>query len=96
MRHHHEALDGTGYPDGLAGGEIPLLARVIAVGDTFDAMTSDRLYQKAKNDAFVIQTLQRLSGTRYDPKAVQAFIKAYPKLGRQTQAAVAAPAAQPA
>ncbi len=95
MRHHHEALDGTGYPDGLAGGEIPLLARVIAVADTFDAMTSDRLYQKAKDDDFVIQTLTRLSGTRYDPKAVQAFIKAHPKLGRP-RAAAAVPAAQPA
>jgi putative nucleotidyltransferase with HDIG domain len=99
MRHHHEALDGSGYPDGLAGGEIPLMARIIAVADTFDAMTSERLYQKAKDDAFVIQTLLRLSGTRYDPKAVQAFIKAHPKLGRPAAAAAAAgvaAAAQPA
>jgi HD-GYP domain-containing protein (c-di-GMP phosphodiesterase class II) len=96
MRHHHEALDGSGYPDGLAGGEIPLLARVIAVGDTFDAMTSDRLYQKAKDDTFVIQTLLRLSGTRYDPKAVQAFIKAHPKLGRPVAVAAGVAAAQPA
>jgi len=95
MRHHHEALDGSGYPDGLAGGEIPLMARIIAVGDTFDAMTSDRLYQKAKDDHAVIQMLQRLSGTRYDPKAVQAFIKAHPKLGRAREGA-AAPLAQPA
>lgn len=95
MRHHHEALDGTGYPDGLAGGEIPLIARIIAVGDTFDAMTSDRLYQKAMDDDFVIKTLTRLAGTRYDPKMVQAFIKAHPKLGRARRAA-AAPAPQPA
>ena len=91
MRHHHEALDGTGYPDGLAGGEIPLIARIIAVADTFDAMTSDRLYQKAKDDDFVIQTLLRLSGTRYDPKVVQAFIKAHLKLGRPLPAAAGAP-----
>ncbi len=96
MRHHHEALDGTGYPDGLAGGEIPLMARIIAVADTFDAMTSDRLYQKAKDDAFVIQTLLRLSGTRYDQKIVQAFIKAHPKLGRPLPAAAGVPVAQPA
>ncbi|MHB8893707.1 MAG: HD domain-containing phosphohydrolase [Candidatus Geothermincolia bacterium] len=82
MRHHHESLDGTGYPDGLAGGEIPLMARIIAVADTFDAMTSDRLYQKAKDDEFVIKTLQRLSGSRYDQKVVQAFVKAHLKLGR--------------
>jgi len=96
MRHHHEALDGSGYPDGLAGGEIPLMARVIAVADTFDAMTSDRLYQKAKDDAFVIQTLLRLSGSRYDPKVVQAFIKAHVKLGRPAPAAAGVPVAQPA
>jgi HD-GYP domain-containing protein (c-di-GMP phosphodiesterase class II) len=96
MRHHHEALDGTGYPDGLAGGEIPLMARIIAVADTFDAMTSDRLYQKAKDDAFVIQTLRRLTGTRYDPKVVDAFVAAHPKLGRRVPDATAgapAPAA---
>jgi HD-GYP domain-containing protein (c-di-GMP phosphodiesterase class II) len=81
MRHHHESLDGKGYPDGLAGGEIPIMARIIAVADTFDAMTSDRLYQKAMEHDFVIKTLVRLSGTRYDPKVVQAFIKAYPRLG---------------
>lgn len=96
MRHHHEALDGTGYPDGLAGGEIPLMARIIAVADTFDAMTSDRLYQKAKDDDFVIQTLHRLSGSRYDPKVVQAFVKAHVKLGRPLTAAAGAPVPQPA
>jgi len=93
MRHHHEALDGTGYPDRLAGGEIPLMARIIAVADTFDAMTSDRLYQKAREDEFVIATLQRLSGQRYDPKIVQAFIAAHARLGRP---AAAAPAPAPA
>jgi HD-GYP domain-containing protein (c-di-GMP phosphodiesterase class II) len=77
MRHHHEAFDGSGYPDGLGGADIPLLARIIAPSDTFDAMTSDRLYQKAMDDDFVIKTLIRLSGTRFDPKVVQAFIAAY-------------------
>ena len=77
MRHHHEAYDGSGYPDGLGGADIPLIARIIAPSDTFDAMTSDRLYQKAMDDDFVIKTLIRLSGTRFDPKVVQAFIAAY-------------------
>lgn len=77
MRHHHEAFDGSGYPDGLGGADIPLIARIIAPSDTFDAMTSDRLYQKAMDDDFVIKTLIRLSGTRFDPKVVQAFIAAY-------------------
>jgi len=94
MRHHHESLDGSGYPDGLAGGEIPLIARIIAVADTFDAMTSERLYQKANGDAFVIQTLQRLAGTRYDPKVVQAFIRAHLKLSHARPAAAPATAAQ--
>jgi len=96
MRHHHEALDGTGYPDGLAGGEIPLIARIIAVGDTFDAMTSDRLYQKAKDDDFVLQTLLRLSGSRYDQKVVQAFIRAHHTLRRPLPVAAGAPVAPPA
>lgn len=90
MRHHHEAVDGSGYPDGLSGEEIPLIARIIAVADTFDAMTSDRLYQKAMDDDFVIKTLMRLSGIRYDPKIVQAFITAHPKLKRQEGAVPAA------
>ncbi|MFC1657004.1 HD domain-containing phosphohydrolase [Candidatus Moduliflexota bacterium] len=93
MRHHHEALDGSGYPDGLAGGEIPLVARIIAVADTFDAMTSDRLYQKAMDDDFVIKTLIRLSGARYDPKIVQAFIAAHSK-AQQPQKTAAAVEAQ--
>ncbi len=89
MRHHHERLDGKGYPLGLAGGEIPLIARIIAVADTFDAMTSDRLYQKARDDEFVIKTLIQLAGTQYEPKAVQAFVIAHPKLARR-RASVAA------
>jgi HD-GYP domain-containing protein (c-di-GMP phosphodiesterase class II) len=96
MRHHHEALDGTGYPDGLAGGEIPLMARIIAVADTFDAMTSERLYQKAKDDAFVINMLQQRSGTRYDPKVVQAFVRAHAKLSRTAAAPAASLAPAPA
>ena len=90
MRHHHEAYDGNGYPDGLAGAEIPLISRIIAVADTFDALTSDRLYQKAMDDDFVIKTVMGLSGKRYDPKVVQAFITAYPKMRGAEPAAVEA------
>ena len=87
-------VDLDGAKDGRPA-QTALIARIIAVGDTFDAMTSDRLYQKAMDDDFVIKTLTRLSGTRYDPKMVQAFIKAHPKLGSASRAA-AAPAPQPA
>ena len=97
MRHHHEALDGTGYPDGLAGGEIPLMARIIAVADTFDAMTSDRLYQKAKDDDFVIQTLLRLSGTPLRPEGRPGVHQGPPQARAPARAAAAgAPVAQPA
>ena len=89
IRHHHEAFDGSGYPDGLAGGEIPLIARIIAVADTFDAMTSDRLYQKAMDDEFVTKTLGRLSGTRFDPNVVQVFITSHSKSGGLQRAAMA-------
>jgi putative nucleotidyltransferase with HDIG domain len=89
IRHHHEAFDGSGYPDGLAGGEIPLIARIISVADTFDAMTSDRLYQKAMDDEFVTKTLVRLSGTRFDPNVVQVFITSLSKSGGLQRAAMA-------
>jgi HD-GYP domain-containing protein (c-di-GMP phosphodiesterase class II) len=82
MKYHHEHYNGAGYPEGLEKDEIPLIARIIAVADAFDAMTSDRPYQKAMNDADGIKTLIRLMGIRYDPQVVQAFVAAYPELGR--------------
>ncbi len=84
MKYHHEQYNGNGYPEGLKGEEIPLYARIIAVADSFDAMTSDRPYQKATDDFQVIKTLIRLSGIRYDPATVQAFIASYGTLGRQS------------
>jgi putative nucleotidyltransferase with HDIG domain len=79
MRHHHERYDGEGYPDGIKGEKIPLPARIIAVSDTFDAMTSDRPYQVAMDDEEVVALIQSWAGTRFDPQVCNAFVKAYQK-----------------
>jgi HD-GYP domain-containing protein (c-di-GMP phosphodiesterase class II) len=77
VRHHHERMDGTGYPDGLAGGDIPIGARVIAVADTFDAITSARAYRKPRTHKQAIDILQREAGTQLDAVAVAAFVSYY-------------------
>jgi len=74
---HHEALDGRGYPYGYKGEEIPLLARVIAVADTFDALTTNRPYQKAHDSEEALRIIQNASGKRLDPKAVAALLAVY-------------------
>ncbi|MFZ1919420.1 MAG: HD domain-containing phosphohydrolase [Terriglobales bacterium] len=74
---HHEALNGRGYPYGLKGDEIPLLARVIAVADTFDAVTTNRPYQKAHEAKDALRIIQNLSGQRLDPRAVTALLAVY-------------------
>ena len=74
---HHEALDGRGYPYGLQGDQIPLLARVIAVGDTFDALTTNRPYQKEHTPEQALQIIKNLAGKRLDPKAVEALLAVY-------------------
>ncbi len=74
IRHHHERFDGTGRPDGLKGDEIPLGARILAVADTFDAMTSDRPYRKALTVDFAIKELKRCSGSQFDPTVVIYFL----------------------
>jgi HD-GYP domain-containing protein (c-di-GMP phosphodiesterase class II) len=71
---HHEALDGRGYPYGLQGDQIPLLARVIAVGDTFDALTTNRPYQQAHTPEQALQIIKNLAGKRLDPQAVEALL----------------------
>ena len=73
IRHHHERWDGTGYPDGLEGERIPLGARVIAVADAFDAMTSDRVYRAALSVDEAIAELRRGRGTQFDPQIVDLF-----------------------
>jgi len=73
VRHHHERWDGGGYPDGLSGENIPRLARVLAVADAFDAMTSDRPYRRAMRVSAAHEELLRGAGTQFDPAAVEAF-----------------------
>ena len=71
--HHHERWDGEGYPDRLAGEAIPLGARIIAVADAFDAMTSDRCYQRRRSPGEALEELERCAGTQFDPTLVQLF-----------------------
>jgi HD-GYP domain-containing protein (c-di-GMP phosphodiesterase class II) len=74
---HHEALNGRGYPYGLKGEQIPLLARVIAVADTFDALTTNRPYQKAHDPIDALRIIENLSGQRLDPNAVTALMAVF-------------------
>ena len=74
---HHEALDGRGYPYGLTGDQIPLLARVIAVADTFDALTTNRPYQHAHPPEEALKIIQNLAGKRLDPEPVAALLAVY-------------------
>jgi HD-GYP domain-containing protein (c-di-GMP phosphodiesterase class II) len=76
MYMHHEMVNGEGYPQGLKGDEIPLMAKIVAVADTFDAMTTDRPYQLAMKFADAIARIESFVGTRYDPKVVAAFVQA--------------------
>lgn len=73
--YHHEKYDGTGYPYGLKGGEIPLSARVICVADTYDAMTTDRPYRKAMSNDQVIEEIRRGRGTQFDPEVADIFLQ---------------------
>ncbi|MGH7324195.1 MAG: HD domain-containing phosphohydrolase [Candidatus Rokuibacteriota bacterium] len=74
VRHHHERFDGLGYPDGLVGEDIPLIARVVTTADAFDAMTSDRPYRKALPFETAIAEIERGSSTQFDPAAAEAFL----------------------
>ncbi len=73
IRHHHERWDGKGYPDGLKGENIPKLSRILAVADTYDAITSRRPYRDAMPDRFAYEEIKKNSGTQFDPKVVEAF-----------------------
>ncbi|MGZ3513546.1 MAG: HD domain-containing phosphohydrolase [Thermodesulfobacteriota bacterium] len=79
VKYHHEQLDGKGYPSGLKGDEIPVLAKIVAVADTFDAMTTNRPYRKAMEKEAAIKELERCSGRQFDERVVEAFIQAYQK-----------------
>lgn len=75
IRHHHEAYDGSGYPDGLKGEEIPLTSRIIAVADTYDAITSDRPYRSRRTSEEAIGEITRTTGTKLDPRVAGAFLE---------------------
>lgn len=79
VRHHHERYDGTGYPKRLKGEEIPIGARIFAVADSFDAMTSDRPYRPASSIEEALQELSRFAGSQFDPQIVEAFLKLSPQ-----------------
>jgi hypothetical protein len=76
IMHHHERMDGRGYPMGFAGSEIPEFARIIAVADAFDSMTSTRAYRKATRIPDAVAELRKGAGSQFDPKMVEAFIAA--------------------
>jgi HD-GYP domain-containing protein (c-di-GMP phosphodiesterase class II) len=77
MRYHHERWDGKGYPFGLKGEEIPFIARIIAVADTYDAMVSTRPYRKGLDPKIAYDEIVKHSGTQFDPTVVEAFIEAF-------------------
>jgi len=74
VRHHHERLDGSGYPDGLKNDEIPFFSKIICIADSFDAMTDDRPYRASPSREYAISELTRCRGTQFDPQAVDAFL----------------------
>ncbi len=80
VRHHHERYDGGGYPAGLKGEEIPLLARILTVADAFEAMTSDRPYRPGRTEEEAIEELHACEGGHFDPRVVAAFIEALPEI----------------
>jgi HD-GYP domain-containing protein (c-di-GMP phosphodiesterase class II) len=97
VRNHHERFDGSGYPDGLRGEEIPLGARIIAVADTYDAITSDRCYQPGRPPKEAVPILRRLSGMTLDERVVHALLTGLVEVGALEAADVEAstPAATP-
>ncbi|MEN2998584.1 MAG: HD domain-containing phosphohydrolase [Brevinematia bacterium] len=79
IKYHHEKFDGTGYPEGLKGKDIPLIARIIAVADTLDAMTSDRPYRKALPLEIALEEIKKVKGTQLDPEIVETFLNSFSK-----------------
>ena len=77
VRSHHERLDGSGFPDGLLGEQIPIEARIVAVGDAFDAMTTNRAYRPSRSPADAVAELQRAAGSHFDADVIDAFRRAY-------------------
>ncbi len=79
IRHHHERIDGKGYPDNISGEAIPLSARVILIADTFDAMTTTRPYRKGGEFQYAYKELKQFSGRQFDSHLVKIFLKAHPQ-----------------
>jgi polar amino acid transport system substrate-binding protein len=77
--HQHERYDGSGYPDGLKGEEIPLESRILAIADSFSAMTSIRIYSVTLTKEAAIEEIKNGAGTQYDPKLVDIFLKIAPR-----------------
>jgi HD-GYP domain-containing protein (c-di-GMP phosphodiesterase class II) len=75
--YHHERYDGKGYPKGLKGSEIPLVARIVAVADTFDAMTSRRVYRNDFSLEYTLNVIRQNKGTQFDPEIVDAFLSLF-------------------
>jgi putative two-component system response regulator len=82
---HHERWDGTGYPSGLAGEQIPLAARIVAIADCFDAMTSPRPYRVALSEDDAAAHIRAGAGTAFEPRLVDAFVRALPRILRMRQ-----------
>ncbi len=77
VRSHHERYDGTGYPDGLKHGHIPLGSRILAVADAYEAMTSERPYRRAMNKKTALNEIERGEGTQFDPNVAEAFLSSF-------------------
>jgi HD-GYP domain-containing protein (c-di-GMP phosphodiesterase class II) len=75
VRHHHERFDGRGYPDGLAGEDIPVMSRIIALADTYDAMARTRVYRLAQPHAKILEELEKVAGLQHDPYLSKKFVK---------------------
>ncbi len=75
VKHSHERWDGSGYPDGLAGEDIPIEARILSVADAFEAMTTDRPYRQALGPQAAKEELRRCAGSQFDPRVVEAFLQ---------------------
>jgi putative nucleotidyltransferase with HDIG domain len=85
VRHHHERMDGRGYPDGLAGDDIPVIARIVMCCDAFDSMTSTRVYRKAKSIEDALAELHRCVGTQFDPESLSALERALARYGWEAE-----------
>jgi HD-GYP domain-containing protein (c-di-GMP phosphodiesterase class II) len=94
MKYHHEKWEGGGYPDGLAGEQIPLQARIVAVADAFDAMTTTRPYQKAMEVSYVLQRLREMANKRFDSRCVEALVRSHERGDLIPQEAAPQPARQ--